>query len=179
MNDKGTNQTLHIVCGQPGAGKTTFGKELALKNSAFMLDIDVATENLVRAGLACAGKDPNDRDSGEFKAAFREPIHATLFAIARENLSSGDVVICAPFSQELQKSDWLDWLQENVWMKVEIYLIVCDEQVLYQRIKERANPRDAAKLLNWQEYRKRYTWKRPVFPHMLIDTTDNTPDLSF
>ena len=70
--------TLHIVGGPPASGKTRFGKELAARLGVVFLDIDTATEPLVKAGLSLAGKNVDDRDSPEFKSAYREPISALL-----------------------------------------------------------------------------------------------------
>ena len=62
--------TLHIVGGPPASGKTRFGKELAARLGAVVLDIDTGTEPVVKAGLSLAGKNVDDRDSPEFKSAF-------------------------------------------------------------------------------------------------------------
>lgn len=96
---------LTIFCGNAGTGKTTLGKRLAAESGALFLDIDTVSERLVQAGLAQSGKDPNDRDSPEYKAAYRSAIHDTLFAIADENLSHLPCVIVAPFTQGTARSN--------------------------------------------------------------------------
>lgn len=63
-----------IVCGSPGAGKTTYGKQLAEGLGAVFLDIDVSTERLVRLALEQSGADPDDRDSACFKQVYRDSI---------------------------------------------------------------------------------------------------------
>jgi cytidylate kinase len=85
--------TVYIVCGSPGAGKTTYGKQLAAEKGAVFLDIDGSTERLVRLALRQSGRDPDDRDSSHFKQTFRTPIYEQLFDIARDNLSISSVVI--------------------------------------------------------------------------------------
>jgi cytidylate kinase len=62
--------TVYIVCGSPGAGKTTYGKQLAAEKGAVFLDIDGSTERLVRLALRQSGRDPDDRDSSHFKQTF-------------------------------------------------------------------------------------------------------------
>lgn len=55
--------TAYIVCGSPGAGKSTYAKKLAALHLAALLDIDTVTERLVRVALRKAGRDPDDRDA--------------------------------------------------------------------------------------------------------------------
>ena len=88
----------YIVCGAPGAGKTTYGKKLAAEKKAAFLDIDTATERLVRLALEKSGHDPDDRDSTHFKRHYRHPIYEQLFDTARDNLPFTNVVITGPFS---------------------------------------------------------------------------------
>ena len=47
--------TSYIVCGSPGAGKSTYARQLAASRSATLLDIDTVTERLVETGLAFDG----------------------------------------------------------------------------------------------------------------------------
>ena len=46
-----------IVCGTPGSGKTTYARRLVTSRMATLLDIDSATERLVRVGLVESGYD--------------------------------------------------------------------------------------------------------------------------
>jgi len=77
---------LHIVTGAAGVGKSTFGKSLAAKCNAALLDSDTLSEAVVRAGMKAAGFDPTDRDSPEYKTIFRDAVYECLFATAAENL---------------------------------------------------------------------------------------------
>ena len=95
-----------IVCGTPGSGKTTHARKLAAAGNATLLDIDTASERLVKVGLAAAGHSPDDRDSAYFKQTYREPIYQALFDIARDNLPYQDAVITGPFTREIQDPDW-------------------------------------------------------------------------
>ena len=60
--------TIYIVCGSPGSGKSTYGRKLAQKQAAAFLDIDTSTETLVKVALKELGKDAFDRDSEYFKS---------------------------------------------------------------------------------------------------------------
>lgn len=161
-----------IICGSPGAGKSTYGKRLSQERKAAFLDIDTVTERLVRAGLSLSQGDPDDRDSSDFKTTFRQPIYDTLFDIARENLHWCDVVITGPFTKELRNPNWPFQLSEQLQSPVEVHYVYCTPHIRKKRLVQRANPRDSAKLRDWQTYIQYYgTEQPPVFPHVYIDTS--------
>jgi predicted kinase len=161
--------TTYIVCGSPGAGKSTYAKKLAAARGATLLDIDTATERLVRLALHAAGRDPDDRDSDDFKRSFREPIYETLFDIARENLPAQEVVIVGPFTRELRDPDWPSKLRQILGGPVEVYYVSCPAEVRRRRLMERGDARDLAKLHDWENYIQYYDESPPVFEHVLID----------
>lgn len=165
--------TTYIVCGGPGAGKSTYARNLAAAREATLLDIDTVTERLVRIALREAGQDPDDRDSEYFKLTFREPIYETLFDIARENLPHRDVVVVGPFTRELADPDWPAKLTQSLWGPVEVHYVACPPETRRRRLAERGEARDLAKLQNWENYIRYYgEEKPPVFEHILIDGTD-------
>ena len=47
--------TTYIVRGSPGAGKSTYARQLASARQAALLDIDTVTERLVRLALDQSG----------------------------------------------------------------------------------------------------------------------------
>ena len=162
----------YIVCGSPGAGKTVYGKKLATRLNATFLDIDVATERLVKLALELAGHDPDDRDSPFFKEQFREPIYEQLFDIARDNLQHLDVVIAGPFTRELGNPAWHEQLRERLGSPVEIHYVSCSPEIRRERLARRGNPRDGAKLRDWEEYVSYYGDEAPpLCPHVLVDTS--------
>ncbi len=164
--------TLYVIVGPPGCGKTTYGKKLSENIKAAFLDIDTVTEILVQAAQRYAGNDPNDRDSPQFKEAFRLPIYDTLFAIAKENLLIMPVVVTGPFTSELRDPDWLKQLESHFQTNVEIHYIYCIAEERFRRMKERNNPRDLPKLTDWENYIEYYgEEQRPPFPHVYIDTS--------
>lgn len=171
MNFKLEIRKAFIVCGPPGAGKTTYGKKLAAERDAMFLDIDTVTETMVRAALSAAERNPDDRDSLWFKTNFREPIYETLFTIAKDNLPLKDVVITGPFTQELNSPNWPDVLKKRLESPVEIHYVTCPPEVCRQRILARGEPRDLAKLEDWNAHQVYIGNEvRPVFEHILIDT---------
>ena len=163
--------TTYIVCGSPGAGKTTYAKQLASERSAALLDIDTVTERLVRIALRESGHDPDDRDSETFKRIFREPIYATLFDIARENIPFQDVVVVGPFTKELRDPDWPSKLSQTLGSPVEVHYVTCPPETRRQRLADRGDARDLAKLRDWENYIQYYEESPPVFEHILIDSS--------
>lgn len=167
--------TAIIVCGSPGAGKSTYGKRLSKKIKAAFIDIDTATERMVRLSLSLCGNDPDDRDSAFFKINFRQPIYDQLFDIARENLSQVNVVIVGPFTKEIRDIEWPRQLEIILDGPVEIHYVYCSLEIRKKRMLQRANPRDATKLENWTNFNSYYgDEKPPVFEHIIVD---NSKDL--
>jgi len=165
--------TTFIVCGSPGAGKSTYARKLAFEHGAALLDIDTVTERLIQIALRESGHDPDDRDSEYFKQTFREPIYDTLFDIARENNSFQDVVIVGPFTKELRDPDWPTKLSQTLGGPVEMHYVHCPLNERKRRIAERGNSRDLAKLRDWENYIQYYEENPPVFEHILIECLTN------
>lgn len=147
-----TKHPLHIVTGAAGVGKSTFGKDLAAKLAGVLLDSDTVTEPVVRAGLVAAGLEPTDRDSAEYKRLFRDAVYECLFQTAADNLDHVSVVIVGPFTRELGNARWPDQLRERLGVEPTIWYLRCDDEVRRQRIERRGNPRDQAKLIDWQQH---------------------------
>ena len=163
-----------IICGSPGAGKTTYGVQLAQQRNAIFLDIDTVTERLVRLSLTLSGRDPNDRDSAHFKQSYRRPIYDTLFDIARQNLQWADVVIAGPFTREIRDPAWPEKLEALLGFSVEVHYVYCPPKIRYERLQQRTNPRDRAKLVDWKKFNKYYgTEEPPLFSHIYIDTASS------
>ena len=164
--------TLHIVGGPPASGKTRFGRELAARLGAVFLDIDTVTEPVVKAGLSLASKNVDDRDSPEFKSAYREPIYEALFNTAIVNLRHIDVVIAGPFTKEFQDANWLDSVRVKVGFTARAYYVTADPRIRKKRLMKRNNPRDRAKLEDWESYLRYYgAESKPPFEHHFEDTS--------
>jgi len=159
-----------IVCGSPGSGKTTYARKIAAAGAMTLLDIDTATERLVKVGLAESGHSPDDRDSDYFKRAYREPVYQALFDIARDNLPFHDVVITGPFTREIRDPDWPDRLSAKLRSPVEVHYVQCLPEIRRQRLVARGDRRDRAKLEEWDRYIEYYGEEDPpVFEHVLVD----------
>ncbi|MFD0894512.1 ATP-binding protein [Luteolibacter ambystomatis] len=161
----------HVVCGPPACGKTTYARRLADRLGAVLLDSDEVAERLVRAGLALAGLDPNDRDSPAYKAAYRDAVYETLFDLARSNLPRVPVVVAGPFTSEGSNPDWPDQLKERLGTASTIHFVWCPSDKRRERILARGESRDLPKLATWDAYVASCRDERPVFPHVFVETS--------
>jgi predicted kinase len=161
---------LHLVCGPPAAGKTTYARELAARLGAVLLDSDMVAEKLVRAGLKLAGLDPNDRDSPAYKAAYRDTVYETLYDLAAVNLPNVPVVIAGPFTRECGQTDWPQALERRLGEKPAIHFVWCPPDLRLQRIIARGEERDLPKIAAWEDYVSLCREEPPVFPHRRVVT---------
>jgi predicted kinase len=163
-------ETLIVVCGNAGTGKTTWAKQLAQQQRAALLDLDTVSSRLVAAAHAELGRDPNDRDSPDYQRVFRDAVNETLLALARE--CQGPVVLVAPLTRERTRADFPSWLAERAGCPAEVHYFVTDERVREERLRARQNPRDAAKFEDYAAYRARSPAEAPPpYPHRWFDTT--------
>jgi len=161
---------LHVICGAAGVGKSNYGKKLAKVLGACFLDSDTVTEPVVRAGMVAAGMDPDDRDSPEYRAEFRNAVYECLYAVAEENLPGISVVLVGPFTREIHKEGWKRDLEFRFEVEVVVSYVICDEIVRRGRIEKRANPRDSWKLQHWDLYVQKSVLSPPVFDYELVRT---------
>jgi predicted kinase len=167
---------LTVVCGNACTGKTTWAKDLSERTGATLLDIDTVSERLVEAAQRELGRDAKDRDSPDYKRVYRDVIHETLFAIARDNV--GPVIIVAPFTLERRRDDFESWLIKKVERPVRIHYFVSKDAVRKQRILDRNNPRDLSKIEEFTAYAAiGQEDARPRYPHDWFDTSEAFPEV--
>lgn len=167
-------EAVIVVCGNAGTGKTTWAKQVAKERRAALLDLDTVSGRLVAAAHLELGREPNDRDSPEYKRVFRDAIHETLFAIARE--CEGPVVIVAPLTRERTRADFPAWVEARTGCVPEVHYFVTDERVREARLRVRADPRDAVKFRDYEKYAAAAPLEvPPPYPHRWFDTTTEFP----
>ena len=160
--------TVYIVCGSPGAGKTTHGKKLAAERDAVFLDIDVSTERLVRLALRQSGRDPDDREQHPFQAdPSGRPYTSSCLT------SPGTTSPLTAWSSPAL-SRWKSRIAAGrrnspaiLVPRVEIHYVFCTPNVRRKRLLLRANSRDKSKIENWDSYVKYYGNETPpCFEHI-------------
>lgn len=168
-----SSHNLFIVTGLPATGKTTFARRLASSIRGCLIDIDIATEPIVQAAMEKITNNRDDRDSPTFKQTFRNPIYTTLFDLADSNLPHTSVVLTGPFTKESDNPDWPLEIQERLLStcKVICFHLHCSDELRKRRLAKRANPRDRAKLTDWEQHSNYYQpYPKPSYPHISIDT---------
>jgi predicted kinase len=167
-------QPIHLVSGPPAAGKTTYARKLAERIGAVLLDSDEVAERLVRAGLILAGLNPDDRDSPDYKTAYRDAVYETLFDLAKSHCTRLPVVITGPFTREGGVAEWPERLAAKLGVMPEFHYVWCQPAERKARLLARGATRDLPKLADWNQYVATCRESAPVFPHRWIDTSGNT-----
>jgi predicted kinase len=161
-----------IVCGNAGAGKSTFAAELCAREGATLVDIDTVTERLAKLVLRGHGLSEDDRDSPDYKALLREPIYEALFDVALDNLPHVPCVIVGPFTRERRDADWPRRLSLRLGVQPVIYHVFCSDEQRRERLERRGNARDRSKLLDFDAYARQGEDPAELpFPHHSVDTT--------
>lgn len=165
-----TSDRCHIVTGPAGAGKSAYARRLAAELGACLIDSDIATERLVRAGLSLAGLDPDDRDSPAYKRAYRDAVYEAMFDLAVANLPHLPVVLAGPFTREGGEEDWPDRLERRLGIRPRLHFVWCPPDLRRQRIEARGEERDRPKLADWDTYAAQCREDRPVWDHVFVGT---------
>ncbi len=160
----------HIVTGPAGAGKSVYARKLAEEAGACLIDSDVATERLVRAGMQLAGLDPDDRDSPEYKRAYRDAVYEAMFDLAAANLAHVPVVLAGPFTREGGEADWPERLERRLGVRPLLHFVWCPLELRRERMLARGEQRDRPKLRDWARYAASCREERPVWEHVFVDT---------
>ncbi|QJE97429.1 AAA family ATPase [Luteolibacter luteus] len=161
----------HVVTGPAGAGKSAYARKLAAEIGACLIDSDIATERLVRAGLSLAGLDPDDRDSPAYKSAYRDAVYEAMYDIAVANLPQVPVVLAGPFTREGGEADWPTRLEDRLGTRAVIHFVWCPPEVRRERMIARGEERDRPKLRDWATYAAQCREERPVWEHVFVETT--------
>ena len=158
------NQTVVVVAGPPGSGKSTVAAAVARALRAALIDIDVTFSPIV----PLLAEHP--------RSVLREAIYAGLTDSAVAAAQTGvDVVVAAPFTRERRDPRAWEELRDRfaeagaeavlVWLRV-------PEATLLERLAARGAARDAPKLASPAAWlRETQPGTPPSVPHIELDGT--------
>jgi predicted kinase len=157
-----SHQTVVIVAGAPGAGKSTVAERLALALPAAPVDIDVVFEPVVPLLAA------------QPREAVRAAVYESLAAIAEASLAAGfHVVVSAPFTLERQDRPAWERLEARLssgGAAVALVWLHAPADLLLARLAARGAARDAAKLADPGSWLREVEPETPpVVPHVAVD----------
>ena len=169
-------ETVWVVAGAPGAGKSTVAAALAraLEPHPALLDKDTVYGSFVDAALAAAGRDLGEREGPWYDEHVKVHEYRGLAAVARQVREHGcPVVLVAPFTGQIRNSGrWERFCAELGGDPVRLVWVGCAPEVLRQRLLGRASERDGAKLAAFEAFIARMTPDLPPpVPHVAVDNT--------
>lgn len=151
-------RNIIFLIGPAGSGKSSLGKIICENFNCLYLDKDIICNTFISNILEKNGFDSGDRDGCDFYKNELMPLeYKTILDIANDNISLGkSVVIDAPFCAYFNNKYYLNEVRDLYKWEDEIQIITIhvsvDEDIHYNRIVSRNNPRDKWKLENWKEY---------------------------
>jgi predicted kinase len=158
-------QTVVIVAGPPGAGKSTVAPGIANALRAASIDIDAAFTPIV----PLLGPHPRE--------VVRAAIYESLVASTEASLQGGvHVVVAAPFTLERRDPAAWDRLSARLSSRGAAAVLVwlhASRELLLQRLAARGETRDADKLADPASWlREAEPEAPPTSPHIAVDATD-------
>jgi predicted kinase len=159
------HQTVVIVAGPPGAGKSTVAPAIAHELAAASIDIDATFSPIVPLL------------EGHAVTAVRDAIYESLVATIEASLQAGvHVVIAAPFTRE--RRDPVAWERlsnrlSSYGAEAVLVWLHAPRELLLERLAARGASRDADKLADPASWlREAEPELSPAVPHIAVDATD-------
>ncbi|MCD2202721.1 AAA family ATPase [Halobacterium sp. KA-6] len=143
-NVSNTGQQPHVVvvCGLPGAGKTTVAE-----HAAELLDAELLRTDVVRTDLF---PDPEYTDA-EMRAVYDE-----LFERAAEIVRGGDSVVLDGTFQHRDLRDSVQNTADDLGVPATLVKVECEEAVVEERIRQRSDDESDADFAIHQQYRESF-----------------------
>ncbi len=139
--------TLFLVCGMPGAGKSTLARRLAAEHDALHLDPD--------AWIVALGLDPHD-------PLLRERFEALQWRQAQELLGLGTSVVLENGLWVRRHRDTKREAAHALGARVELHLLDVPLPQRWQRIQSRNDLPGAVRIEREQLVRFEQAWQRPT-----------------
>jgi predicted kinase len=159
------HQTVVIVAGPPGVGKSTVAPAIAHELAAASIDIDATFSPIVPLLTEHA------------REAVRDAIYESLVATIESSLQAGvHVVIAAPFTRERREPrawDRLSTRLSSCGAEAVLVWLHAPRELLLERLATRGATRDADKLADPASWlREAEPEAPPAVPHIAVDATD-------
>lgn len=160
-----------LIAGPPSSGKSMVGASLAKTLGAALIDLDVATEPLLKVIRSLVNVD--DVDDPRLATLTRVDRYETITRLAEDNLRIGNtVLLVAPFTEERRNlhawEELVDRLHRAAGGAVTMIWLSLSRQELLQRMRARGADRDEPKLSREQDFIDRLELGPPVGPHIPI-----------
>lgn len=154
---------LILVCGAPGAGKSTLARALMCRLAGVWLNSDAVIEPFF----------PHDRDSARYRRA-RPDFFEGLYVLARMNLETGNTVLLdVPHVTQMRDAAWRRRMQamaKSTGARLVALKCIASSAALKRRIAARNDKRDRFKLAHWDAHLREHPPDFPVpLPHAVID----------
>lgn len=157
------------LSGPPASGKSTCAGPLARELQATLIDLDVATNPLLRRVMALMGVD--DIDDPALSTQVREARYQVVHDLALDNVRVGRPVVCvAPFTKEARDPGQYESLRAKYSTHGAVPVLVwltTPPDVIMARMRSRNAPRDRFKLDN-PDWVASLSTGTPVVPHLEV-----------
>ena len=150
--------TLVVVCGLPGTGKTTVAREITERLDARLLRTDVVRKDLF--------------DDPAYTEAETEAVYAELFDRATAALADESVVLDATFRTEAFRTGARE-AARSVDAAFRLVSVECADEVVRERIHARSDDASDADVAVYEQFRETYD---PVQDADLV--VDNSGELA-
>ena len=145
-----------VVCGLPGAGKTTVAEHVA-----DLLDAELLRTDVVRTDLF---PDPEYTDA-ELRAVYDE-----LFERAAAIVRRGDSVVLDGTFQHREHRDSAQTTADELGVPATLVKVECEEAVVRERIRQRSDDESDADFEIHQQYRE--SFDSIEREHAVLDNSD-------